>query len=464
MSEASPSALQMQLARFIVATPHEALSDKFLSRLKWSLLDSLGCGLYGSRTEWAGIVSRFAVAQGGGRAHLWGSAGQRVSPTSAVLANATMIHSFEIDDVHSASRSHPGSVTIPVALALIDDGLRVSGRELLCALAVGYEMLARVGACQGVSSFNRGWHPTGTAGVFAATATAARLLGLDAGQCVHALGIAGAMPAGLMAAQYGAMVKRFYAGHGAWVGLTAALLARDGLTGMEDVFDAEYGGYPKALSDEVSLPALTDGLGARYDADTIGYKFFSCVGTNHTALEAVHGLMRDRAVDWRRVREVRVATSEYQVLHSGWEYKPSTIMAAQMNMQYCIAVLLMQGAVFVDQFKPELLADPDILALARRVAVETDPAQDHKDRTARVAITLEDGTVLSASCGAARGHPLNPPSHADIERKFMLLAGKVIPAGQCRELAALVSDIEARDDLSSMGRLMTTPAQAAARP
>ena len=459
MSESSQSALQRQLAQFIVATPYAALPDKLLSRLKWSLLDSLGCGLYGSRTEWAGMVSRFAASQGSGNACLWGSRQQRVSPTSAVLANATMIHSFEIDDVHFGSRSHPGSVTIPVALALIDDGLRVSGRELLCALAVGYEMLARVGACQGVSSFNRGWHPTGTAGVFAATATAARLLGLDAAQCVHALGIAGAMPAGLMAAQYGAMVKRFYAGHGAWVGLTAALLARDGLTGIEDVFDAEYGGYPKALSDEVSLPALTDGLGERYGADTIGYKFFSCVGTNHTALEAVHGLIRDHAIDWRRVQEVHVSTSEYQVLHSGWEYKPSTVMAAQMNMQYCIAVQLMQGAAFVDQFKEELLADPDLLALARRVVVETDAAQDHKDRTARVRITLQDGSVLSAACSAARGHPLNPPTYADIEQKFMLLAGKVIPAEQCRQLSGLVSDIETQADLSAMGSLMTVPAR-----
>ncbi|HEY0293754.1 MAG TPA: MmgE/PrpD family protein [Bordetella sp.] len=457
MSQQIPSPLQARLAEFIVATPYAALPDKFLARLKWSLLDSLGCGLYGSRTEWAGIVARHAVEQGSGPARLWGSP-LRVAASSAVLANATMIHSFEIDDVHYGSRSHPGSVTIPVALALIDQGLRVSGQALLCALAVGYEMLARVGACQGVSSFNRGWHPTGTAGVFAATATAARLMGLTQAQCLQALGIAGAMPAGLMAAQYGAMVKRFYAGHAAWVGLTAASLARQGFTGMEDVFDAEYGGYPKALSDAVSLDALTDGLGARYDAGTIGYKFFSCVGTNHTALEAVSELMREHGIAWREVREVRVATSEYQVLHSGWEYKPSTVMAAQMNMQYCIAALLMQGAVFVDQFEERLLADPEVLALAKRVVVNTDAAQDHKDRTAKVEIELAGGRVLAASCSAARGHPDNPPTYEDIERKFLLLAGKIVSPDQCRALSALVGGIESQDDLSGMGALMAAAA------
>ena len=85
-----------------------------------------------------------------------------------------MIHSFEIDDVHYASRSHPGSVTVPVALALAESGKGLSGSELIAGLAVGYELLARVGAAQGISSFNRGWHPTGTAGVFAAAATASR--------------------------------------------------------------------------------------------------------------------------------------------------------------------------------------------------------------------------------------------------------------------------------------------------
>lgn len=457
MSQQAPSPLQQRLAEFIVATPHEALPEAFVERLKWSLLDSLGCGVYGSQTQWAGIVARYAASQGEGPACLWGSA-QRSSPAAAVLANATMIHSFEIDDVHSGSRSHPGSVTIPVAMALLDQGLAVSGRELLAALGVGYEMLARVGACQGVSSFNRGWHPTGTAGIFASTATAARLMRLDARQCVHALGIAAAMPAGLMAAQYGAMVKRFYAGHAAWVGLTAAALAREGFTGMEDAFDAEYGGYPQALSDEVSLAALTDGLGERYEAGTIGYKFFSCVGTNHTALEAMHGLLTQHRIGWRAVQEVRVSTSEYQVLHSGWDYQPSTVMAAQMNLQYCTALLLMQGAVFVDQFQEHLLADPDVVALARRVRITADPQQDHKDRTARVEIVLQDGRTLSAACSAARGHPRNPPTDADIESKFMLLAGKVLPAERCRAIRDWVAGLQAQDRVAPAGPLLARAA------
>ena len=449
------SAIQGRLADFVVGTRFEDLPPTLVTRLKWSLLDSLGCGIYGSDTEWGRIVANLSANQGTGKARLWGKApSKRVAPLAAVMANATMIHSFEIDDVHFGSRSHPGSVTVPIAVALIENGPPVSGRQLIEALAVGYEVLARVGTCQGVSSFNRGWHPTGTAGVFAAAATASRLLGLNAEQAVHALGIAGAMPAGLMAAQFGAMVKRFYAGHAAWGGLTAALLARDGFTGIVDVFDADYGGYMKAVSDEIDLKTLTDGLGMRYDADTIGYKLYSCVGTNHTMLGALEILSGREKFDWRDIEEIRITTSEYQVLHSGWPYQPSTVMAAQMNMQYCAAVLLMQGAVFVEQFEARFLADQEILTLARKVKVLTDITQDHKDRTAKVEVILRDGRNFVASCNAARGHPSNPPDTNDIEGKFLRLTKRIIPAAKSARLVELVSLLETYDDIAELPTLL----------
>ena len=459
---ASVSAAQLELAGFVTRTRISDLPAELIERLRWSILDSLGCGLYGSTTTWGRIVSEFARTQGKGDCRIWADPRRaRASGPAAALANATMIHSFEIDDVHYASRSHPGSVTVPVALALAESGKPLSGGELIAGLAVGYELLARVGACQGISSFNRGWHPTGTAGVFAAAATASRLLGLNAEACVHALGIAGTMPAGLMAAQFGAMVKRLYAGHTAWAGYSAALLASRGFTGIPDIFEAEYGGYLKAVSDEINVAALTQNLGTRFEAGTIGYKLHACVGTNHTALDAALQLRNQGGFTWREVEEVSILTSEYQVLHSGWEYVPSTVMAAQMNLQYCMAVLLMEGRVFVDQFTEALVRDPQILALAKRIRVAVKPGQNHSDRNAQVEIRLADGRRLQAECKAARGHPLNPPSWSDIEDKFMILAGKVLPPRRCRRIVQLVADIEAVPDVSELARLMVPTARKA---
>jgi len=449
------SEAQTALAAFITGTRYEDLPSGLVERMKWSLLDSLGCGLHGSHTEWGRVIAKYAASQGSGTSRLWaGEFGQGVSATAAALANATMIQSFELDDVHFGSRSHPGSVTVPIVVALIESGPPMSGRRLIEAMAVGYEVLVRVGACQGVSSFNRGWHPTGTAGAFAAAATASRLLGLSTEQTVHALGIAGTMPAGVMAAQFGAMVKRLFSGHAAWAGLTAAMLARDGFTGIENIFDAEFGGYPKAVSDDVVLGALTDGLGTRYEASSIGYKLYACVGTNHTMLAALEEIIARDKLDWRDVQELRILTSEYQVLHSGWPYEPSTVMAAQMNMQYCAAVLLMQGAVFVDQFDPRYLADPELLALARKVTVLTNTQQDHKDRTAQVEVVHRDGRVLRASCSAAKGHPSNPPEIGDIHRKFLRLAQASIAAENSTRIIEIVSALETFDDLAELPGLL----------
>jgi len=447
---------QRELATFIHGLPFAAIPENFRTRLKQSVLDSIGCGLHGAGTPWAAMVAAHATTQGSGPCRLWSHPGVRVGSSAAVLANATMIHSFELDDIHSGSRSHPGGVTLPVALALAESGRVVPGRALIEALAVGYETLVRVGACQGVSSFNRGWHPTGTAGVFAAAATASRVLGLDPERCVHALGVAGTMPCGLMAAQYGAMVKRLYAGHAAAAGLLGASLAQSGFTGVTDIFEADYGGYPKAVSDVINLAALTEGLAIRFDAASIGYKLFSCVGTNHTALQAIADLMRTNAIGADAVESVEITTSQYQVLHSGWDYVPGTVMAAQMNLQYCTAVLLLEGDVFVDQFRDALLADPAVLALASRVKVITDPVQDHKDRTARVTLLLRGGRRLEGRCAAARGHALNPPEWSDLERKFLALAGGRLSEGVCAELVDMTRRLEDIGDVNSLLRLLDT--------
>src|SRR5207247_6206447 len=114
-----------------------------------------------------------------------------------------------------------------------------AGREFLAAALPGYEIGPRVGRCMGQEHIGQGWHSGATLGVFSAAAGAARGLRLDPERTVHALGIAGTQASGLMAAQYGAMVKRMHAGRSSQSGLYGALLAEQGFTGIEDVFERD---------------------------------------------------------------------------------------------------------------------------------------------------------------------------------------------------------------------------------
>ena len=207
-------------------------------RLKLLILDSLGCAIYGANLEWCRILQdTFGKLDATRTTSVWGT-NLTLSSTNAALVNGTEVQSFELDDVHRVGVLHVGAVTLPALFAVAESHADLTGRELLVAALAGYEIGPRVGKCMGQEHIGQGWHSGATVGVFSAAAGAARGLKLDAEQTVHALGIAGTQAAGLMAAQYGAMVKRMHAGRSAQSGLYGALLAKDGFTGIVDVFEA----------------------------------------------------------------------------------------------------------------------------------------------------------------------------------------------------------------------------------
>lgn len=436
------------LAEFICDLQYDNVPGEVLSKLRFSILDTLGCALHGAGTTWGRLVGEYA-ARAQGTCPIWAT-GVSVDAANAALANATMAHSFELDDLHLASRSHPGGVTIPVVLALAAEGTRVDGRTALVALAAGCELTTRVGMCQGVSSFDRGWHPTGTAGCFGSTASAAKVLGLSADHVQHALGIGGTMPCGLMAAQYGAMVKRLYAGHAAMVGVMAARLAAGGFTGIPDIFDVDFGGYPRALSDTVDLTWLTRDLGKAFEAANLGHKFYPCVGASHTTLDALRKILDRERFDSAAVETVTVTTSEYQKTHAGWPYVPSTIMAAQMSIQYGAAVMLIYGNVFVEHYTEDVIANPRILALAKKVRIVSDPAQADQDRGARVEVRLGSGNVFAEDGKFPRGHPRNPATWGDIVNKFEALTAHALDAKARAQIVSIVEDFEGLKDINTL--------------
>jgi len=229
MRRGSPT---QKLASFAVNLTFSDISPVVVDHMKWCLLDTVGCGLFGSTLPWGKILGEFARDLGGRRESTILGMAAKASAPNAALANGTMIHGFELDDIHPLSIIHPGSVTFPAALAIGERRGRCTGKEFLTALVVGYEVGIRVGMCVGASHLHRGFHPTGTHGTFAAAAAAGKLLGLDEKRMIHAFGIAGTQAAGLMAAQYSAMVKRMHAGRASQSGVYGALLAEKGLTGI----------------------------------------------------------------------------------------------------------------------------------------------------------------------------------------------------------------------------------------
>ena len=442
-----------KIAAFVSGLTYAQIPGEVRERIKLLVLDSLGCAIYGANLEWCRILRGTLEQLDTTRTtSVWGT-DQKLSSPHAALLNGTQVQGFELDDVHRKAVLHVGAVTLPALIAVAESHAQLSGRDFLTAAVAGYEIGPRVGLCMGQEHIGQGWHSGATVGIFSAAAGAARGLALDADRTVHALGVAGTQSSGLMAAQYGAMVKRMHAGRAAQSGLYGALLASQGFTGIVDVFEAPYGGFCTTFSrsqDRFNLDELSAGLGERFETLRVSLKFYSCVGSNHTTLDAIRAIRARRPFGCDDIAEILVHGSQVTVDHVGWPYRPEGLTSAQLNLPFCVATLLLKGDVFVDEFTPDCVDDQERIALSRKVKVVHDPAitalgagARHK---VRVGIRFKDGSVESETREAPRGSEQSFASTADIVDKFRKLTRGVMAAMQQNALVDAVLNLDKLPD------------------
>ena len=453
------------IADFVAGLRFERIPAEVCQRIKLLMLDALGCAIFGAGLPWSRILRETlgAVDTSKGAA-VWGT-GDRLSAPHAALVNGTLVQSFELDDVHRQGVLHVGAVTLPPLLAIAEARSGMSGRDLLTAAVAGYEVGPRVGMCMGPEHISQGWHSGATVGVFSAAAGAASALGLTPEQTVHALGIAGTQAAGLMAAQYGAMVKRMHAGRAAQSGLYGALLAERGFTGIADVFESEYGGFCTTFSrssDRFDRTQLTRSLGTGFETMRISLKFYSCVGSNHTTLDAIRKMRERHPFGPTDIDGITVRGSQATVDHVGWKYRPAGLTSAQLNLPFCVATLLLEGDVFVDQFSEAVVTDPRRMGLAEKVKVLHDPAITARGSNFRhmvhVEVRLADGTVLQETVEAPRGSELAFASEADVVAKFRKLAARTLPPPQLDRVVELALGLETVPDAAALVAAMVPSA------
>jgi len=445
------------LAGFGSRLSFEDLKPELLASLKNCLLDAVGCGLHGVSQPWARIVNRWVQEQEGKKkATLWRQ-GFRGPCAGVALGLGVMIHSFDLDDYHNA-KIHPGATVIPAALT-VGESLGASGREVLTAMAAGYETMIRVSLATGPNSSRlRGWHLTGTTGTFGAAATAGRLLGLSADAMASALGLAGTQSAGLWAfLADGAMSKRFHAGRASQSGVMAAFLAKDGFQGPTQILEAADGGFCRATSDEYDLSRVTEKLGETFHAGQVNIKPYACCASSHSAVDAVLELKGRHAFSAAEVEKIRVKTAGSVVMQCGFEYQVSGVVQAQMSLQYIVAVTLLEGAALLEQFSEEKIADPRVLDLARRVRIVADPEIDrvYPERYAnRVEVILKDGRRFETRVDYAKGSSERPLSLPEVAAKFRSLAAGELTPQQAEQVIEAIANLEQLEDIRDLVRLL----------
>lgn len=423
------------------------LPQEVMHHAKRAVIDWFSALYPGTRVSPAvNLVRAHAAELGVGRSSLPGF-GTTAFPATAAWINGSASHSVEFDDIFRDAIYHPGCPVVSAALALAQDRGR-SGRELLSAVTVAYEISTRIGAAVQPSHY-KFFHTTGTAGVFGAAAAGAVLLAPgDAAVMAHALATAGTFASGLQQAfRSDAMTKPLHAGHAASIGVQSAMAAASGVTGARDILEGESG-FGAAMSEGARWERALDGLGERYNITRMTQKNHGCCGHAFAAIDAALEL-RARGVRPEDVTMVAVASYKAALDVAGIR-EPRTAAEAKFSIPYLIAHALVHGSVRLDAFDAERLRDPRINALMRKVYLREDPAYTADfpgKRAAHVAITTTDGKRVEHFAPFRKGDPEAPLTDADIEAKFLELAGPVIGEPHARTLLEQLWSLETLDGL-----------------
>lgn len=465
MEAANRQTISARMAEYAARLRYEDLPSDVRDLARLVLLDTLGCALAGSTTDEVVRIRRAAVAASGGAgdASLWGTSEQLPLPLAA-LVNGAAVHAREIDDFGGCA--HSGSVVIPAALGTAAR-VGASGRELLAAVVIGYDIAKRVmDGGGGYLTFKEvGWHSTSTCGGFGAAAAAGRLLGLDAKRLQWAIGYAGCNAGGTWAfIPDGAMSKRVHPGFAAQNGIMSAYLAASDVTAPESIFEAEWGGYyPTYVPGKATPESATAGLGTDFRIRQVGFKPYAACRGIHSSIDVILDMRGKYHLQASEVAGVTVRGSRTHVKQLS-KQTVRTALDAQMSLPYSIAATLETGGAMLDQYTAEALARPGVLALARRVTVVHDPSVPDGDEP-YVDVELKNGQRLSDRVAVARGDCANPLCEAEIIGKFRTTAGLVLEAAHVARIEQAVRDVATLDNARALDELMrpALPAQAQKR-
>jgi 2-methylcitrate dehydratase PrpD len=423
--------------------------------VRGALLDTIGCGVYGYKTPWAQMLLDWTRKGGAGReATVWGDSTRTLRAADAALVNGTSSHAFELDDYHNA-KLHAGAVVIPAAIAMAEK-LGSSGRDLITAIAAGYEVMIRSSLALNPSATRlRGWHITGVVGPFGAATACAVLMKLGAERTAWALGLAGTQGGGVWAFNAdGAMSKRLHAGKAAHSGVMAAELAELGFSGPTQIYEFADGGVLKAYSDASDPAPLTAQLGHVWHLESNAVKPYSCCGSTHAYVDAALALREKLGSPWDVTRPVRVGLSNVVDVQCGFDYRPSSALNAQMSVRYVVAAALMDGEVLPAQFTDERIADRNLVALADSLELVADPRLDqlYPVHFAGWVSAKADGDWVRADILDPTGSPAAPIDAAGIAKKF---AG-INPQLPIDRIAAATADIEKHSVADLLALLVST--------
>jgi 2-methylcitrate dehydratase PrpD len=413
--------IEHELVRFVCRTAYEELKPGPLATIKNQLLTVLGTTIAGSTQAGCKTLIDFYLSQGGKQEATILIYGGRIPAQAAALVNGVMARALDFDDA-LAPGVHIGASTVPAALAAAELRGGMDGREFVTALLVGAETGVRLNLPE--AGYN-GLDPTGICTVFAATAAASRVLGLNEEETWNALALAFNRAGGSFQCNVdGALAVRVIQGWVAESAVMCARLAQKGITGPKNFLQGVYGYYNvygRGLVDPVK--ALAD-LGRRFECEKIIFKKYPSCGLTLGTTDLILSLMRQAdgiSVSADTVDRVKLKVPPYTYKLVGHPFEMGTTprVNAQFSLRYCVANALLRGSSKLAHFEEEAIRDPKVLELTRLVDVVVDPAMELRGHTpVDMTVYMKDGREFFRQIDIAPGFPGNSLTKEEQEVRF----------------------------------------------
>lgn len=445
-------------ADFIHTLRFEDIPKDVVESAKLFLLDYLASAMAGYKINRIFNEALWSVVGGmGGKkeSRVFFHKAKLPAPNAALL-NAAYGHGADMDDGNRTAQGHPGVAVMPVALSLTE-AHRLTGRDAIVAVVVGYDIFVRLATAMNPSHLSRGFHTTGTVGTIAAGGAAAKALNLNLDKVRNTLGFAALQAAGLLeVAESGQMAKPLHPAKAAFGGILSARLAEAGAEGPREPLEGRKG-FIRAFADQVDLDILLKDLGKDFRISSCYFKLYPACRHTHAAIDAASNLRRSGVPSPALLEKIKVHVYPAAINLTGSIYEPKNEDEAKFSLAYTVATALTKGSFTLQDLDVAKSFDRETRALVSKIEIISDPLLENRTaniRGARVELVMKNGTIRQEEVKLPKGEPEVPVTFEDIEVKMKSCADTVFPEERLQAIARTVKKLERLPNISSLTKLM----------
>jgi len=437
----------------------EDLSPEAVASAKRSTLDTIGAMMAGSSAPGIDMIVNLAKGWGGAEQALVTGFGIRLPAPIAAWCNGSMARALEIDDIVDFLPVHPSASTVPALLALAELKKGICGRDYLTALAIGQDLIIRMGLAVRKNAMQTGRNNLFK--IFGPTAALSKAMGFSPKEAQNALGISFSHAVGDgQCALDGALSLRLQQGIVSQGALISVLLTAQGFTGAKNFLMGKWG-YLKSWEPDPKLEFLTSGLGQDFYGEKISIKPFSSCRATHPSIDLITTLAKQHTIDATSIRNIIVRTSPemHNLVGSPHELKanPDSVPTAQFSIQYTVAAALVRGDMFLRELDPALFKDEQIRDLASRIRVEPDQElrSDSVLGHTEVIIQCKNDVTIQGKIQFPLGSPARPMSYRDCAEKFMKCIPYAVNPVDSDQAEQLINRIETLEEIHDVSEVLT---------